>query len=122
MDAAAERLDALALELRTDQSKIREAVQVFLGATVAMPVSVTEDGKPRAPLQSTIDGVEYILVATGEQAAGRTADQAPYGIPMTGADVIRGLAPGMGIVVNATVGAFTLPPDLVDRLRGGKSA
>lgn len=122
MDAAAARLDALALELRSDQSKIHEIVRVFLGATVAMPVSVDANGDPRAPLCSTIDGDEYILVTTGEQATGRTADQAPYAIPMTGGDVIRGLAPGMGIVVNAAVGAFTLPPELVDRLRSGKSS
>lgn len=117
VDAAAQKLDQLAVEAREGKVGLTELVRAFLGATVAMPTSTDPTGNPLAPVCSTIDGVEHVVVATGEEALGRTAHLAPYAISMSGRDVVRGLDPAYAVLVNTTVGGFSIPLEALAQIR-----
>lgn len=68
------------------------------------------------------DGQTYMVVYTSADAAQKTRDMAPYGMTMTGADLLRQLSPSLGLVVSSGHGDLALEARFLEVVRGDLQA
>ena len=64
------------------------------------------------------DGQTYVVVYTSAEAAQKTREMAPFGMTMTGADVVRQLSPKLGLVVSSGKGDLALEARFLQVVRG----
>lgn len=94
-----------------------ELIDAFLAATIFVPsTSDPEDGQVD-PVISRIDDMDYLVVASTEEALEHTGDVARFAVPMTGRTLVSGMNAELAILVNLTVGAFALPKAMLDDIR-----
>lgn len=101
------------------------APQALLWTLAASKVVVpTPDGDfsgdPRTfvPLLIGRDSMQFLVVFTRPVLIGSYASRAPQFIEMLGGDIVTGMPPGVGIVINpGTDEGFELPPDGVAAFR-----
>jgi hypothetical protein len=88
------------------------ALWAMAASILAVPTTEPTDGalETFSPLLVGRDGQEFLVVFTVPERIGRFRDRAAAFIEMQGADVVRRMPPGIGLVVNpeTTVG-FEVP-------------
>lgn len=111
-------LERVVGELQGGRAELGEVVNCFLGTTVVMP-SVTDPTSPDGiqPVLFSSDDAPHVVVAVSEEGLNRTNEHASYAFSLTGQNVVLGLAPGTGVLINMTSGGFTLPPALVESVK-----
>lgn len=109
-------LERLAREAAAGAIGLNELVAGFLDAKVIMP-SATNPTEAVTPVLTDAQGTECIVVAASEEGLDRTKDMATFAFTLRGRDVVAGLAPQFGIVVNTVDGAFAIPSDTLATMR-----
>ena len=66
---------------------------------------------------STVEDLEYLVVAASVDALQQTLDVAQFAVPMDGRVLLRGMDPTRGLFVQLDSGAFAIPRALLDDLR-----
>lgn len=107
------------LALRAEQGEVThiDLIEAFLATTIYVPsVTDPEEGEIN-PVMSTVQDVEYMVVASTVAALERTADVALYGVPMDGRVCVTGINPAFSLLVNTETGAFAMPKAMLDDIR-----
>lgn len=110
-------LERMADEFQSGRVELGELINCFLGSTVAMPSATDPATDGIQPVLFSHEGDSHIVIAASEAALDQTKDHAAFALTVSGQDVVRGLAPGTGVLVNTSEGSFALPPALLGQLR-----
>lgn len=107
-------------EARGGRATMDDVVLALAGTPILVPSSADFRGAPEKfqPLMFTSpQGTPVMAVFTARDRAARFAEMAPYLATMTGRNVLAGLQPGTGLVVNPGSGlGMEIPPPDVGRM------
>lgn len=104
-------------EARAGRVAAHAPIQHLLDTVVVVPSSSNpvEDGF--RPLIVAADGTSYAVVVTDAAQAARFSEHAQFAATLLGADVVRGLADGIGVVLNPDGDGFLISPELAASIR-----
>lgn len=115
-------MNPLEVAIRRGQAGVAssdEVLRVFAASSVFVP-SVVEVGTDLSALQPLFfdeAGPPMMGVFSSPAKVGWYAERAPYGVQIQGAAILRMLAPGIGLVVNAGQRwGFAIPPEDVPQI------
>lgn len=95
-----------------------ELVETFLAATIYLPSSTDPATDGVTPVLTDIKGIPHMAVASSAEALTATQHAAQWAVNITGRQVIEGLAPEGGVVVNMpTGGGFQFTPEVLAQIR-----
>lgn len=107
------------LALRAEQGEVShiDLIDAFLANTIYVPSVTDPEQGEISPVMSSIENVEYMVVASTVAALEKTADVALYGVPMDGRVCVNGINPEFSLLVNTEAGAFAMPKAMLDDIR-----
>ena len=119
MTDAAPSPDLTTLAARAEAGEIShlDLIHAFLDTTIYVPSRSDPEQGPIDPVITTVDDVDYLVIAASVDALQNTIDVATYAVPMDGRVLVRGMKPDLGIFVHLDTGAFAMPRAMIDDLR-----
>lgn len=116
----AEGLETAIASGRSGDLDVAGVVNTLLSSILFVPSGAeVSDGRGQVqPVLFDRGGVAYMAVFTAMDRIGDFAEMAPYAVALGGSDVVRGLAPGSGLVVNpGDELGFEVDPSTLDSIR-----
>jgi len=117
-------IDYLIAHPPKDDGEKYALITAILRAMLIVPQLDDVSGHPEklSPLVATIDGVPHVVVFNSIESAKEAREAAPYGLTMTGADIITRLVPGTALLVAADSGRIGFTPEMLDTIRADIAA
>jgi hypothetical protein len=112
-------LDHLIANPRQDEGGRYALISAFLGAMLILPSGgdmVSGDGSFQ-PVLAEENGERLIVVYSSKEAALQTQDMAPFGITVTGSDLVQRIRTDFGLMVVTDGGRLALDAALLGRSR-----
>lgn len=109
-------LDELATQAQAGTITMQELVTAFLDTMVMMPSATDPQTVGVEPVLAKIEDIPHLVVATGEEGLKRTLSLSTHAFTITGRDVIAGLQPGSGLLVNTADSGFSLHPQMIEAI------
>lgn len=117
-------LDHLIANPREDEGGRYALITSFLGAMLILPSGgdmVSGDGSFQ-PVLVEEGGERCIVVYSSKEAALQTQEMAPFGITVTGSDLVQRIGTGFGLMVVTDGGRLALDVALLGRIRADIAA
>lgn len=109
-------LDELARLAQNGEATLQQLVEAFLETVVLIPSGSDPAQEGVQPVLVNVEDLPYLVVATGEAGLKHTQGIATFAVSLLGRDVLAGVQPGNGVVVNTEDSGFSLHPDMVREL------
>lgn len=106
-------LDSLAKQAEAGDITTQQLIEAFLDTVVMLPSSTDPTTTPLRPVLVNIEDIPHLVVATGEEGLRRTLSLSTHAVTITGRDVLAGLQPGSGVLVNTSDSGFSIHPTVV---------
>ena len=122
MATDADKLDAIAQAAQRGEAPIGELIETFLDCVVVVPSRGDIVSSPESfqPVVLEIEGDTLVAVFSSAAAAAVT-DRARYAATIPGREVLRLLAPGLGLLVTTDNAGFEIRPELARSIREWES-
>ncbi|MFB7892975.1 hypothetical protein ACFC1I_12310 [Microbacterium sp. NPDC056044] len=115
-------LDRTATATQAGRATVDELVAAFLDAPVVLPSATDPMTSPTQPVLVTIDGIQHVVIFDSLATAGQVSHLARYAASMRGRDALRGVRPGLGVLVRTAHSGFDLSPQLLDEIRAKQTS
>ncbi|MBC9925964.1 MULTISPECIES: hypothetical protein [unclassified Leucobacter] len=115
-------MERLIGEAKAGRLELPELAAEFLGLSVALPSSTDPSEAGVTPVFVDIEGVPFMVVAASTEALRKTAALAGFAVTKRAADIVSGIAPGLGLLVHTVHDTISFAPEILDDLRAGTSA
>ena len=112
-------LESILVQARDGHATMKELLSALMVADVVLPSGseVLSDGSGLAPLLFTKEAVQMVACFTDRSRIGEYAKMTPYYLAMKGAQFLRGIPAGCGVVVNpGQEYGFDISPDGLKRI------
>lgn len=108
----------LARRARAGQLSRKDLFTRFLDLSVMVPSSTDPRSAGVTPVMVTIDGQEYMAVATDKAALARLGQYGKFAVMLTGSQIIDGAGHGIGVMVESAGPAVGFDAELIASFRG----
>lgn len=103
--------------LRTGHGTILQVLRELVRSPLAVPTTKDPATEQFSPVLTDVEGVPHMVVATRPALLTRTSELAHFAVSMTGRQIVQGVQPGNGLMVQIPQGAFQVTAQDLEHAR-----